>query len=941
MNKKQIGLLSLSCLVMVLSIFSFIYIFNNSHNSNAAVTGDGIFEYSLTANNTIEIGLTAYGKTLSNIEVPTSINGFPVTAIKTEAFAYTANIRSVKLPETITTIGNKAFWSCTNIESVNLPNSITELGNGTFYACAKLKKIVLPPLLTYTTYEMFLNCSMLEEVIFLGDIITIGNSAGGASFQNCKALKNVLLPATVTEIKGNSFYGCDNLLTVVLQSPTPPIYGADCFTRVNKIVFYTPTNSNYAAVKGWNDVYPSTLTENEYSGMAQLLLDKERKGFISMLSAYKILDEILYSEANWTRIQEIRATAISELETAEEGLEGIYNSAILLIDSVKTLEKEQKNTELNACKEEKIAALNNYKITNEQLYSAGNWQSIVTIKSLAILDISNAESIEEVNQIFGQAVSDIGDIKTILEHNKLLKTQSLTNYKSDCESLYTEADWNLIIGFKTQAISDINSAESTDDIDQIFGQAISDIDEIKTILAQYKEQIILNIDNYVTNLESEDYSNTNWQLIIQIKEQSILSILAASTESEIDQIYDDFVFAVSNVSTIEEEQASNLSAYKLLKAQAVNEYKSDCESLYSSGNWATIRNTKETAANNINDANSISEIDSIYTTAILEINQIPTLVQVFNSYKNTKKQALNDYFNGLDNADYSSENWQIIENIRTKALLDIEEAPQESEVNSIYEEAILNFDDVPKLPIINTDELDQYKSEKATALAAYKNSSEGLYDSVNWLAIQNLKAIGAASIDLAMNNNEVDSAYSLAIAEIDKVSTKAQLLDAYKEIVLAKAESYKQDSESLYKDEDWNAILLLKAQAVLDINNAESIEDADAVFDTLKTEIDEIIDLAKAVEIMIDNLNPITLDKQKEIEDAREAFDSLTELQKLKVPNYQKLVDAEIMLGALANKNNYLTLGLIGAGALVTLIIIFVFISVTRRKRNVPMPKEN
>ena len=60
-------------------------------------------------------GLTEYGKTLSDIVIPTTINGISVTGIGYEAFYNCDSLTSIEIPNSVTSIGDEAFYNCSSL----------------------------------------------------------------------------------------------------------------------------------------------------------------------------------------------------------------------------------------------------------------------------------------------------------------------------------------------------------------------------------------------------------------------------------------------------------------------------------------------------------------------------------------------------------------------------------------------------------------------------------------------------------------------------------------------------------------------------------------------------------------------------------------------------------------------------------------------------------
>ena len=90
-----------------------------------------------------EIFISSYKGQDSEIIVPSTIKGKPVTTISDSAFQGFTNITSIKLPQGIKKLGKVAFNNCSQLVTVTLPEGITEIGENTFRGCEKLEQIVL------------------------------------------------------------------------------------------------------------------------------------------------------------------------------------------------------------------------------------------------------------------------------------------------------------------------------------------------------------------------------------------------------------------------------------------------------------------------------------------------------------------------------------------------------------------------------------------------------------------------------------------------------------------------------------------------------------------------------------------------------------------------------------------------------------------------------
>lgn len=85
-----------------------------------------------------------YNGANTEIVIPSTYKGKPVTTIGPHAFASNSTITSVYIPESITVIKNDAFSLCSSLTSINLPEGLTTIEERTFSSCSSLTKITIP-----------------------------------------------------------------------------------------------------------------------------------------------------------------------------------------------------------------------------------------------------------------------------------------------------------------------------------------------------------------------------------------------------------------------------------------------------------------------------------------------------------------------------------------------------------------------------------------------------------------------------------------------------------------------------------------------------------------------------------------------------------------------------------------------------------------------------
>lgn len=174
--------------------------------SNTYSEGKGVIKFD---GNVTSIGYDAFaGATLKTITMPNS-----VTSIGENAFAKSLTLTSVIIPHSVTIIGDNAFHDCQNLESVSIPNSVKSIGSFAFSDCYKLTSVNIPNSVTIIEDGTFYNCFSLNSVNIPNSVTSIE----GGAFYNCFSLTSISIPNSVTSIGESAFAYCSSLTSVYVQ----------------------------------------------------------------------------------------------------------------------------------------------------------------------------------------------------------------------------------------------------------------------------------------------------------------------------------------------------------------------------------------------------------------------------------------------------------------------------------------------------------------------------------------------------------------------------------------------------------------------------------------------------------------------------------------------------------------------------------------------------
>ncbi len=143
------------------------------------------------------VRITGCDKSVTELVIPDTIEGKPVTVIDWYAFENHKNLRTVTLPETITHISRFAFVHCISLETVNMPASLYAIEQSAFLDCPKLQGMELPSSL-----------AIIEE----------------RAFSECDSLTEITIPQSCTQVGDYAFFGCDSLAEITV-SGTDTVFG--------------------------------------------------------------------------------------------------------------------------------------------------------------------------------------------------------------------------------------------------------------------------------------------------------------------------------------------------------------------------------------------------------------------------------------------------------------------------------------------------------------------------------------------------------------------------------------------------------------------------------------------------------------------------------------------------------------------------------------------
>ena len=141
-------------------------------------------------------------KTITNFEINEKTR-----IIYDSVFRDCTSLKSIEIPNSVTSIGAFAFCNCTSLTSIEIPNSVTSIGDYAFEGCTSLTSVTIPNSITNIGVRMFYQCTSLTSITIPNSVTSIGTQA----FYNCKSLKSIIIPNSVISMDHQAFYCCHSL----------------------------------------------------------------------------------------------------------------------------------------------------------------------------------------------------------------------------------------------------------------------------------------------------------------------------------------------------------------------------------------------------------------------------------------------------------------------------------------------------------------------------------------------------------------------------------------------------------------------------------------------------------------------------------------------------------------------------------------------------------
>jgi hypothetical protein len=144
------------------------------------------FRHVTNANQTITLFSLVNWLNVTEVNIPDTIAGLPVTAIGAGAFQ-ALPIQHVRIPGSVTHIGRAAFARCERLLTAKISRGVTHIDDYAFASCSSLVAAPIPDSVTHLGEEAFSGCHSLTHINLPGGVAHLGTGA----FAGCSSAKEI------------------------------------------------------------------------------------------------------------------------------------------------------------------------------------------------------------------------------------------------------------------------------------------------------------------------------------------------------------------------------------------------------------------------------------------------------------------------------------------------------------------------------------------------------------------------------------------------------------------------------------------------------------------------------------------------------------------------------------------------------------------------------
>lgn len=147
------------------------------------------------------------------------------------AFAYTRNVKSVAIPDSVEAIRREAFWGSASIHELVLPKNLNYIGNAAFGSCM-FHSVIFSKNPESIQMGAFNKCTNLNNIVWSTEPIKY---IGDCAFRRCDFPDEFKVPPFVKRFFSSAFCDNERLNTILVHSGTKITWATEAQRKMGTI----------------------------------------------------------------------------------------------------------------------------------------------------------------------------------------------------------------------------------------------------------------------------------------------------------------------------------------------------------------------------------------------------------------------------------------------------------------------------------------------------------------------------------------------------------------------------------------------------------------------------------------------------------------------------------------------------------------------------------
>lgn len=188
----------------------------------------GDFSYKIQADG---VKVIRFSGVEESVSIPEQVNGKSVLSLGKDSFYQRKELKSVFLPDSLTSIEDSVFYRCYSLQEITIPKNVQELGTNPFFRCSALTRISVDDENKYY--------SDIDGVLFNKDKTVL------LVYPEGKESESYTIPDTVTQVDNSAFgYCCEELKDIVIPETVTRMPNQALFTNKENLTLHVKKDSS-------------------------------------------------------------------------------------------------------------------------------------------------------------------------------------------------------------------------------------------------------------------------------------------------------------------------------------------------------------------------------------------------------------------------------------------------------------------------------------------------------------------------------------------------------------------------------------------------------------------------------------------------------------------------------------------------------------------------